>query len=87
MQTAEGGAKSADFTHKDKALYPSPILIGYSAAVCLLWNCPRSTLLAKKQILFLRIDYHFCEVLSRAFGVLLSLELRHGTIPCLILIS
>ena len=40
--------KSADLPYKDKALYPSPILIGYSAAVCLLWNCPRSTLLAEK---------------------------------------
>ena len=35
-------------SRKSAALYPSPILIGYSAAVFLLWNCPRSTLLEEK---------------------------------------
>lgn len=44
--------KSADLPYKDKALYPSPILIGYSAAVCLLWNCPRSTPLSRKSEYF-----------------------------------
>ncbi len=68
--------KSADLPYKDKALYPSTILIGYSAAVCLLWNFPRSTLLLEKWISSLKTGYHFYRKLSMAFDVLGISEIK-----------
>ena len=74
---------SDSLSHKSAVLYPSPILIGYSAAVCLLWNCPRSTLLLEKINTFSKYRLSFLLKFVNTFLAFWELELKMRNYFCI----